>query len=269
MENEKNTLKNIMSPKFSSINDKKIYLYKFFKKKDLKHFSKDGYDFYIIPKQYYLWKGINTTDNRNKKVDINSKNTDNILENLSSFFFADKETASYYGTKKDNGVDLQFKIIEDIVLLDISSINTVIKLFDFFKKIEIEQVINNPYLLQIYNIEKDSWNKSKKLKEVYQDEKSFFEKKWKVNMRELITDTLGNYEPKRINGKISSPKTPRKIERKSDEFLDKELVNLICSFKNIQINGWIFFKQIDEDFHNEIMICNPYGYIEYIDYHKM
>ena len=72
----------------------------------------------------------------------------------------------------------------------------------------------------------------------------------------------------KINGLL------RVLVRKSDEFSDQELVKLICGMKNNKINGWIYFKQEQEDgnkiiFHDEILICNPYGYIEYIDYHKI
>ena len=133
---------------------------------------------------------------------------------------------------------------------------------------------NNSYLLENYNKELKSWKKSEVLQKKYKTEEEFFERKWKVNMRELITDTLGNYDAKRVDGKLGSPKTPTKIERKSDEFIDEELVKLICNMTNISINGWIYFKQETPNddrtiFHDEILICNPYGFIEYVDYHKI
>lgn len=252
--------------------EKKRYLYKFFKKDDLKYISKDGFDFFIIPKQYYIWKGISINDSKNKDVNIDNKDTDKILNSLSSFFFADKETASIYGSKRASNecVDLQFKIVQDIVLIDISSINTIVSLFRYLKNMSYEELKTNKYLLDDYNNELISWNKSTKLKEKYPTEEIFFEKKWKINMTELITNTIGNYIPKRVNGKISSPETPTKVERKSDDFFDKELVKLICNIRNIEINGWIYFKENEKkSFHDEILICNPYGYIEYVDYHKI
>ena len=251
--------------------EKKKYLYQFFKKEDLKHVSKDGFDYFIIPKQYYIWKGISVNDAKNKGVNIDDNDTKKILNNLSSFFFADKETASLYGTKRTSkeGVDLQFKIVEDIVLLDISSINSIVSLFKYLKNITFEDLKNNKYLLDDYNESLISWKKSIISQKKYPTEEIFFEKKWKVNIRELITDTIGNYNPKRVNGKLSSPETPTKVERKSDDDSDKELVKLICNIKNIKINGWIYFKEIENDtFHDEILICNPFGYIEYVDYHK-
>ena len=259
--------------KKTSIKDdiKKKYLYNFFKKEDLKYISNNGYDYYIIPKQYYIWKGINISDTKNINVDIENKNTNKILNNISSYFFADKETASLYGSKKNkDGVDLQFKIIEDMVLMDISSIKTIVTLFKYLRNLKYEELKENKFLLEDYNEELVSWNKSEIQKKKYPTKELFFEKKWKVNWAEQITNTIGNYEPKYIDGKISSPKTPTMIERKSHEYFDEVLVNLICSIC-IQkgINGWIYFKQEGNSFHDEILICNPHGYIEYIDYHKI
>jgi len=260
------------------LNAKKKYLHEFFKKEDLKNISIDGLDYFIIPKQYYIWKGISTNDKKNKNVDIDSKDTKNILNNLSSYFFADKDTASRYGTNrandKEGGVDLQFKIIDDIVLLDISSINTIVTLFRYLKNIKLENLSENDYLLENYNEELKNWNKSEILKKKYITEDIFFEKKWKVDIAHIITDTLGNFKPNKIDGKLTFPNTPIKVERKSDEFSDQELVKLICGMKSNKINGWIYFKENQEDgneiiFHDEILICNPYGYIEYIDYHKI
>ena len=111
---------------------KKEYLHNFFKREELKYETKNGLDFFIIPKQYYLWKGINTNDRKNRNVDIENKDTDVMLKTLSSYFFADKNTASLYGTQR-TGVDLQFKIVEDIVLLDISSLKTITTLFRYIK----------------------------------------------------------------------------------------------------------------------------------------
>ena len=48
------------------LNAKKKYLHEFFKKEDLKNISIDGLDYFIIPKQYYIWKGISTNDKKIK-----------------------------------------------------------------------------------------------------------------------------------------------------------------------------------------------------------
>ncbi len=270
------SIKNYISLNIKSLlglREKKEYLLNFFKKEELKYKTENGLDFFIIPKQYYLWKGINTNDKKNEKVEIENKDTDKILKTMSSYFFADKNTASLYGTKR-SGVDLQFKIVEDIVLLDISSLKTIVSLFRYVKNLTMEDVKNNEYLLKDYENELGSWNKYPNWKKRYPTEEDFFEKKWKVNLRELITDTLGNYEAKETsNGTIGSPKTPTRVERKSEEFFDILLVKFICSMTNLGYNGWIYFRINEKDtkgsiFHDEIMICNPNGCIEYIDYHK-
>tara|TARA_B100001758_G_scaffold40566_1_gene31640 strand:- start:11636 stop:12466 length:831 start_codon:yes stop_codon:yes gene_type:complete len=252
---------------------KKEYLHNFFKREELKYETKNGLDFFIIPKQYYLWKGINTNDRKNRNVDIENKDTDVMLKTLSSYFFADKNTASLYGTQR-TGVDLQFKIVEDIVLLDISSLKTITTLFRYIKNLTMEDVESNEYLLKDYENELRSWNEYPNWKKKYPTKEDFFEKKWKVNLRELITDTLGNYEAKETsNGSIGSPKTPTKVDRKSNEFFDILLVKFICSMTNFGYNGWIYFRINETNtkgsiFHDEIMICNPNDCIEYVDYHK-
>lgn len=256
-----------------SLREKKEYLRNFFKREELKYKTENGLDFFILPKQYYLWKGINTNDKKNRNVDIENKDTDVMLKTMSSYFFADKNTASLYGTKR-SGVDLQFKIVEDIVLLDISSLKTIVSLFRYIKNLTMEDVKSNEYLLKDYENELRSWNEYPNWKKKYPTEEDFFEKKWKVNLRELITDTLGNYEAKKTpNGTIGSPKTPTRVERKSEEFFDILLVKFICSMTNLGYNGWIYFRVNETNtegsiFHDEIMICNPNGCIEYIDYHK-
>lgn len=47
-----------------TLREKKEYLRNFFKKEELKYKTENGLDFFIIPKQYYLWKGINTNDKK-------------------------------------------------------------------------------------------------------------------------------------------------------------------------------------------------------------
>jgi len=262
-------IKSLFTPR-----QKKEYLYNFFKRDELKYKTENGLDFFIIPKQYYLWKGINIKDKKNSNVDIENKDTDAMLKTMSSYFFADKNTASLYGTQR-TGVDLQFKIVEDIVLLDISSLKTITTLFKYIKNLTMEDVKKNEYLLKDYENELSSWNTYPNWKKKYPTEKDFCEKKWKVNLRELITDTLGNYEAKQTsNGTIGSPKTPTKVERKSEELFDILLVKFICSITNFGYNGWIYFRINETNtegsiFHDEIMICNPNGCIEYVDYHKI
>ena len=57
-----------------SLREKKEYLRNFFKKEELKYKTENGLDFFILPKQYYLWKGINTNDKKNRNSKIKLKN---------------------------------------------------------------------------------------------------------------------------------------------------------------------------------------------------
>ena len=287
LRNIKTYIKTKLSSLFNSnrvLAIKKEYLYSFFKKEDLRSCSTDGFDFFIIPSEYYLWKGVNIASKKNQNLNIKSKNTEEILEHLSSYFFADKETASLYGTKryisKNVGFDLQFRIVKDIVLLDISSVSTIIALYNYIKNITIDELEKNKYLIDNYTAELEFWKGSDKWKINYPTEEIFFTEKWKKEMKGLIIDTLGNYDRgNSFEDSIGSPKTPTMVERKSKEFFDSELVKLICGMKHLncngqQINGWIYFKQIKTDdnistFHDELMICNPYGHIEYVGYHKI
>ena len=170
MQNIKTLKTRIKSP---IIKEKKKYLYNFFKKEDLNHGTKDGYDYFVIPNQYYIWKGVNLNDKKNKNVDIEDKDSKKILDNISSYFFADKETASLYGSKidGDNCVDLQFKIVKDLVLMDISNINTIITLFKYLRNLKYEELKENELLFNDYNIELLDWNKSVNLKKKNPTEK--------------------------------------------------------------------------------------------------
>ena len=176
------SIKNYISLNIKSLlglREKKEYLLNFFKKEELKYKTENGLDFFIIPKQYYLWKGINTNDKKNEKVEIENKDTDKILKTMSSYFFADKNTASLYGTKR-SGVDLQFKIVEDIVLLDISSLKTIVSLFRYIKNLTMEDVMKNEYLLEDYNAELTSWNEYPNWKKNIQQKKIFLKRNGKL-----------------------------------------------------------------------------------------
>lgn len=72
--------------------ENKKYLYKFFKKTDLKFLKSPKYNFelYVLPINYFLWKGIDPGLKYDPSINDNS-------------FFANKEVAAHYGTKKKEG----------------------------------------------------------------------------------------------------------------------------------------------------------------------
>tara|TARA_Y100000389_G_scaffold205100_1_gene263157 strand:+ start:1846 stop:2595 length:750 start_codon:yes stop_codon:yes gene_type:complete len=231
---------------------KKQYLYNFFLKKDLKKIKENGFTYYIIPSNYYLWKGI--------KDDIWIKNGEK-MDTLSSNFFADKNVASHYGTKK-GGYELQFKIFKDIKLLDISDDNNIQLIYSKLKSLTEDQLLHYSFIKNTYISEKESWKKKEKLKQKYPDFNEYFKKE---QLLSVIVETIGEYIHDPL---LKTFKSPKKAVRKSAEWFDNELVDIICNIFN-EGDGWIYFLHNDDDFHDEIYICNASNFIRYIDYHKI
>lgn len=232
---------------------KKKYLYNFFLKKDLKKIKDHGLNCFIIPKDYYLWKGIH--DSYKTWVDNHD------ITNLKSHYFADKSVASKYGTKK-NGYDLQFKIINDIKLVDISDDNNIQKIYSTLKSLTEQQLLQYTFIKDNYNEEKQKWLKKEKLQEKYPIFLDYFIKQ---NLLDIIIDTIAEYV---YDPLLKTYKSPKKAKRKSYEDFDVELEKIICNIFN-NVDGWIYFFKDEDDFHDEIYICNAPKFIKYIDFHKI
>lgn len=257
-----------------SLNDisklKKQYLYNFFKKKDLKIEMVDGFKLYIIPEGYYIWKGIKTK-NRPYYNWYREGITDKkiILKKIPLNFFASKDVASLYGSKKkkDDGIDLQFRIIKPMKLLDIGDIANIKIMWRYFKNFTENDILNSEYLSNDYKKEFDKWNNSDSdsiKKKRYPTKKEFIEKFISNYLLEPLINTIGNYETY-SNNKI---KTPTKAERKSEDWMDEELVKIICNF--FKFDGWIYFKNTETTFHDEILLCkNGEEFLEYVGAHKI
>lgn len=230
---------------------KKKYLYNFFLKKDLKKIKENGLNCFIIPKDYYLWKGI-----RDKRWIENHD-----ITKLKSNYFADKFVASHYGIKQD-GYDLQFKIINDIKLVDISDDNNIQKIYSTLKSLTEEQLLQYSFIKDNYNEEKQKWLKKEKLQEKYPIFLDYFIKQ---NLLEIIIETIGEYIHDPL---LKTFKSPKKAQRKSSEWFDEELEKIICNIFN-NVDGWIYFLKDEDDFHDEIYICNAYKFVKYIDFHKI
>ena len=231
-------------------NEKKLkYLYKFFNKEDLKLEKSNKYKFELIklPINYYLWKGIG----KGMKYDP-TINTDG--------FFASKETASYYGTNPSiRGTDLQFKIIKELKLIDIGSLNNMKIIWNIIDNISLNNI--NDRNNKLYSYIKDNYladNKKLSYNSDIKDPKVLPDIAYLYKM--LLVETCVNYD-RSPNTKI---KFPTKCIRKSDEVYDKKLIDLIKSIDD-NIDGWIHFNT--EDFHDEIMIFDVNKHLKYIDYH--
>ena len=225
--------------------DNKKYLLNFFRKSDLKYDKSSvyGFDLFILPVNYYLWKGIEQGNKYDPSMNNNS-------------FYANKEVAARYGTKKSKpGTDLQFKIIREIRLLDLGNIDNIIKIFKILDKLTFENLQNNSNKFHRYlrtNFEAN-FNTAK------YDEETYL-MKCREMYKELLIETTANFafnEQKRI-------KTPTKCERKSDEVFDQELVKFIEAFDD-DFDGWIHFKT--DLFHDEILLFDTNKHLKFIDYH--
>lgn len=224
--------------------DNKKYLLKFFKKSDLKYETSSKYEFdlFVLPKQYYLWKGIDKGAKYDPSMSMNS-------------FYANKEVAAqHYGTKK-KGTDLQFKIIREIKLFDLGSIDNIIKIFKILDKITYEDLQNDSNKFYHYlrtNFEAN-FNTQKYDKETYVI-------KCVEMYKTLLIETTANFamnEQKRI-------KTPTKCERKSCEWFDNDLAAFFHAFDD-DFDGWIHFQT--DFFHDEILLFDTNKHLKFIDYH--
>ena len=231
-----------------SMKKKKEYLYHFFDKKDLKIEKSKKYnlDIFVLPVDYYLWKGID----KGLKYDA-SKNTNG--------FFANKETAARYGTKKmiykkgahviEPGTDLQFKIIKEIKLLDIGNLDNMLILWEVISSIDEEKL--NDASNKFYKF-------LKKNTDIDVTDPKFLQKTMEI-YKEYLVNTCVNYESTGKPDYII--KTPTRCVRKSDEFSDSFLIEFFNAIDD-NIDGWIHFNT--DDFHDEILIFNVKKHLKYI-----
>jgi len=225
--------------------DNKKYLWKFFKKSDLKFdkSSKYEFDLFVLPKHYYLWKGIDKGAKYDPSMSMNS-------------FYANKEVAAIYGTQKEKpGTDLQFKIIKEIKLFDLGNIDNIIKIFKILDKITYEDLQNdsNKFFYYLRTNFESNYSSKKYDKETYLI-------KCIEMYKSLLIETTANFalnEQKRI-------KTPTKCERKSCEWFDNDLVAFFHAFDD-DFDGWIHFQT--DFFHDEILLFDTNKHLKFIDYH--
>jgi hypothetical protein len=243
---------------------KKKYLFEFFRKQDIKRVIQDGFITYVIPKDYYLWKGI--TIHNNKNIDWYNKegkiDKEKILEHIPFSFFANKKIASLYGVKK-GGLDLQFFIKKEMKLIDIGDIRNIKKVWQLVKNLTLEDVQKNKHLTKLFNEEKASINKSEVRRIKYNTDTKVLQKFKENSLFDPLVNTIAQYERNSDGGF----KTPTKARRKSEDY-DLELVHILCNLINIKIDGWIYFNDA-QDFHEEILLCNGKNHLEYVGSHKI
>jgi len=237
--------------------EKKRYLYKFFDKKNVKTIKSNKYNFEltVLPPEYYLWKGRSNNGKFDPSL-IGPK------ENQSGFF-ANKEIASKYGTMK-KGIDLQYKIVKELKLIDIGNLNNIKILWriisnltidklnsdnNFYQYLKNDFILNNAKTLERKNIQITDPEFLKMLKEEYHS---------------IIIETCSNMNYEYDSNKKRVFKTPTKCERKSEDVYDNQFVDFMKHIDD-NVDGWIHYKT--ELFHEEILIFDFRKHLKYIDYH--
>ena len=228
--------------------ENKNYLYKFFKKSDLSFAKSPKFNFelYVLPVNYFLWKGIDPGLKYDSSINDNG-------------FFANKEVAAHYGTKKKKkgiaGTDLQFKIINEIKLIDIGNLSNIMKIFKILDKLTYDDLHDDSNKFHKYlktnfiaNMNTSKYDKTE------------FVSKCIEMYKTLLIETTANYA---LNSE-KKIKTPTRCERKSCEWFDNDLANFFKSFDD-EIDGWIHFHT--EMFHDEILVFDVKKHLKFIDYH--
>jgi len=225
--------------------DKKRYLFKFFRKSDLRNEKsfKYKFDLFVLPKNYYLWKGITKGKSYDRTMTMNS-------------FYSNKEVASIYGTKKSQpGTDLQFKIINEIKLFDLGNIDNIKIIFRILDKITYDNLQDKSN--KFYSYLRENFETNFNTKTYNENE---YVSKCIEMYKGLLVDTTVNLsfdDNKRI-------KSPTRCERKSCVFFDEDLVKFLKSFDD-KFDGWIHFKT--DFFHDEILLFDTSKHLKFIDYH--
>jgi hypothetical protein len=222
---------------------KKEYLYTFFLKKDLNIILSPKYKLELIeiPAQYYLWRGVSKQFLLDKII----YKKDYIFKD--SLFFADKQSALNYGSNLDNGLNLQFKIKENLKLLDISNIENIKKIWRSLDLITLQNINDNSFSRYIKTQIEINTRKKKSEQELLDETLKY--------IKEIFIDSCVNY---------TYDIDKLECRRESSEWGDVNLYNLIIKLDD-KFDGWIHFKS--DIFHSEILIFNPKKNMKYIDYH--
>jgi len=228
---------------------------------------KNGFKTYTFEKGKSIWHGTTanfSTDSEIQKWYQKILNNDIANALNKPFYLTDRKTASAYGTamdssklvciyprppdpKTDNikssdiiplyynpghhGANIEFEVIKDFVLLDIGNIGNIKKLWDIIDK---------------------STTMDDDTKQLY---------------HETIVETCAMPRPYKVplTKRVFSTRyrKPKRCERKSNDFLDSELIKLICNNSELDfIDGWIYFgtEHFGKDpstFHGEVLLCKP------------
>lgn len=232
--------------------------------------NKHDLDVYIIPKGKSLWHGTtaNTSEDKTTLEWLNNIEKNNIEQTLNRpLYLADKQTCSKYGSQKDNakivsivnhnitpgstcdpsmviplycvngshGIDIEFRVKEDIKLLDIGYSNNMKKVIKIIKTTIKDKTQQNEYISVLRNT--------------------------------CITHNDDTYTSDSNSEKLLNSLVCKRI---STEWFDPDLVKLLCSDIDLDIDGWIYFAEsTSSSFHSEILLCKPNDKLKYRSTHTV
>jgi len=218
----------------------KIYNIEDLSKTKFEIINNEGYELTKIDKGINLFNGV--TKKLKTLEDINDyvKTRHN-----GAFFLANKKIASMYGSLKDKfyivyhdgipayyndgerGTDLRFELTKTIYLLDIGNINNIKKLWHLIKDTFDADLIKKYH--------------------------------------QIILKTCVEYNP---DNEIE----PQICFRTSYDLYDNQFVDLLCNniipllkTNGITIDGWIYYKEIYNLFHNEILLCDAINKMVFVN----
>ena len=231
----------------------------------------DGWPVLIIPAGFSLFHGTTANWEEEGSIgrkwlnDVESGNIDAAFQR--PFFVADEKTASIYGTSKDNSelvctYDQRIKISHDdkikntdvIPLYYIPGIHGVNLEFNVIRPIRLLNMNDKATLKKIY----------KEIEKLPKDDQETYQEAMSHSFAPLVRNP--NWKNP---GEDFYTNVIKKIRRKSVEWIDKTVVELVCT--RLNMDGWIYFgAEKGSTFHGEIMICKPnHANIRYITTHTV
>jgi hypothetical protein len=233
------------------------------KRKDLKFIIDNDFIFYIFPDNKSLFHGtISNTIKDPSKYDTFIKkiiNTQKIPRSSikDPLYLSTKTIADSYGCKRDMSYVVS-ALKDDIETPHIKNSLTKKQLCPLYyvdgeHGVTIEFIVKKP--LKLFDI--GNYKNISMLIETIKNSSTIDETK-----KEYFIETLNE-----------TCIHEKECNRRSTEWFDPDLVNLLCDFwkreKLPKMDGWIYFEAPNSKFHFEIMLCNPFDILELKKIHRV
>jgi hypothetical protein len=245
------------------------------KRRDLSFKIENGFTFYIFPKGKSLYHGtIANTEkdpsNYNKLISklmkmseskSASKLTD-IYDTINTpLYLSHKRIADKYGCNRDTSRIVTALHHSMSSVTDKPNKKHIVPLYyvEGQHGITIEFVTIKP--LKLFDL--GNLDNMKRLVAAINNSNTLSQEK-KTEFIERLSDTCFSAQYDKDYNVIAI----KECKRKSDDLLDPDLVNIICSLWKKDLNlpdidGWIYFETPNSNFHFEVLLCNPFDLIEY------